>query len=66
MKRFGQASRRMDWVGIVLLSMMLGVSWLNSALASDVGAVAPPDTAGVLEGENGGTEAIGSVGIEVI
>jgi hypothetical protein len=37
----------MDWVGIILLSMMMGMLWLNSALAADGSALAQPDTVGV-------------------
>ncbi len=43
MKRFGQASRRMDWAGIILLSMMMGMLWLTSAHAADGNTLASPD-----------------------
>jgi hypothetical protein len=38
----------MDWVGIILLSMMMGMLWLNSALAAAGNALAQPDAPGVL------------------
>jgi hypothetical protein len=64
MKRFGQASRQMDWVGIILLSMMMAMLWLNSALAADGKSLAQPDTAGALDEHDGCVGFVASAGVE--
>jgi len=66
MKRFGRASRQMDWVGIILLSMMMAMLWLNSALAADGSALAQPDTAGALDDDGGCGGSFESAGVELL
>jgi hypothetical protein len=56
----------MDWVGIILLSMMMAMLWLNSALAADGSALAQPDTAGALDGDDGCVGSVESAGVEFL
>ncbi len=64
MTHFGQASRTKDLIGIALISMMMVLLWVNSALATDRAAHTAPDAVGAVTGEVGTTGSIGPVRAE--
>ncbi len=66
MTRFGGASRRMDYVGLLLLSVMMVMLWVNSTLAADGSALAQPDPVGAERGDDGGLGSVDAAGVELI
>lgn len=66
MTRFGGASRRMDFVGLLLLSVMMVMLWVNSTLAADGSALVQPDTAGAERGDDGGLGSVEAAGVEFL